>query len=222
MTSTPEAEYALRRAAMVREQLVGRGIRDERVLAAMGAIPRHLFVPPEVRAEAYADKPLPLERSRGHRETISQPYIVALMSELLGLTGRERVLEIGTGSGYQAAVLARLAAQVYTIERAANLAAAAAARLQELGLSNVIVRTADGSGGLPDAAPFDAILVAAAAPEIPDVLRAQLADGGRLLIPVGPAGEQALYRVTRRGDTFADEKIAPVAFVPLRGQYGWH
>jgi protein-L-isoaspartate(D-aspartate) O-methyltransferase len=202
---------------MVHEQLAQRGIRDGRVLAAMAAVPRHAFVPPEARARAYDDTPLPI----GGGQTISQPYLVAYMLEALHLGGSERVLEVGTGSGYGAAVLARLAGQVFSIERDADLGARAGERLAALELANVEVVIGDGSQGLPDEAPFDAIVVTAAAPEVPPPLRLQLADGGRLVLPVGDVLGQTLVRVTRLGERWQHEALAPVLFVPLRGLYGW-
>ncbi|OGO38412.1 MAG: protein-L-isoaspartate O-methyltransferase [Chloroflexi bacterium RBG_16_57_11] len=209
--------YASEREHMVESQIVRRGVRDVRVLEAMRDVPRHVFVAPEYRYLAYADGPLPI----GNGQTISQPYIVALMSELLELRGDEMVLEVGTGSGYQAAVLARLARQVHTIERYANLARYAAGILQELGLDNVHVHTGDGTKGLPDFAPYTGIIVTAAAPNIPRPLLDQLEDGGRLVIPVGSRGGQVLERWTRHGERFDYESIIPVAFVPLVGEQGW-
>lgn len=212
-----EAFYTAERHRMVAEQLVARGITAPRVLQAMRAVPRHLFVPEEYRHLAYADGPLPI----GEDQTISQPYIVALMTQLLELKGDETVLEIGTGSGYQAAVLGKLARQVYTIEIHDTLARKAARTLQQLGYSNVSVMTGDGSRGLLAHGPFDGILVAAAAPEVRGVLLEQLANGGRLVIPIGGEAGQVLQRWTRRGNHFKREEIAPVAFVPLRGKLGW-
>lgn len=206
------------RARMVREQLAGRGIRDPRVLAVMGAVPRHLFVPPDHRAKAYADQPLPI----GEGQTISQPYIVARMTELLALQGDENVLEIGGGSGYQAAVLAGLARQVISIERHEALAQRAAATLHELGITNVTVIHADGSGGWPPLAPYDAILMAAAAPRVPPPLLDQLAEGGRLALPAGGRRVQRLERHTRHADAVKVETFTEVAFVPLRGEHGWN
>ncbi len=202
---------------MVRTQIAARGITDERVLEAMRRVPRHIFVPELHRDEAYADYPLPI----GHGQTISQPFIVALMCSLLGLQGDEKVLEVGTGSGYQAAVLAHLAREVHTIERIPALAEQAARRLAELGLENVHVHIGDGSLGLPDEAPFDGILVAAAAPRVPQPLLEQLSDGGRLVAPVGSRGWQVLERWTRRGNSWKREIYDSVAFVPLIGEHGW-
>ena len=205
------------RRRMVREQLIDRDIRDARVLDAMAAVPRHLFTPPEYRNMAYDDGPLPI----GERQTISQPYIVALMTEMLKLSGDENVLEVGTGSGYQAAVLAHLAQSVHTIERHEPLAQQAAATLSELGLRNVFIHIGDGSLGWPPDAPYDGIIVTAAAPHAPQPLLDQLADRGRLVVPVGGVGGQYLEVWQRDGVDFTHEALVPVAFVPLRGQYGW-
>ena len=202
---------------MVSEQLASRNIRDHRVLSAMRAVPREQFVPPEHRYLAYADGPLPI----GQGQTISQPYIVALMTQLLELQGDEIVLEIGTGSGYQAAVLARIASSVHTIERHASLAHSAEQALSQLGMENVQVHIGDGTQGLPELAPFEAIIVTAAAPEVPQPLLAQLAEGGRLVIPVGGRRGQYLQRWRRHADEFKSEMLEPVAFVPLLGEHGW-
>ena len=212
-----ETYFAGERQRMVREQLIERDIRDERLLQAMREVPRHRFVPPEYERMAYNDGPLPI----GSGQTISQPYIVALMTQMLRLEGDENVLEVGTGSGYQAAILGRLAKRVHTIERHAELARQAGALLQSLGLDNVSVHIGDGSLGLPEYAPFQAILVTAAAPEAPKSLLSQLADGGRLVTPVGGRASQFLERWERRGASFDQDVLVPVAFVPLRGQYGW-
>ena len=202
---------------MVAEQIVPRGVRDPRLLAVMETLPRHLFVPTDELAYAYADGPLPI----GHAQTISQPFIVAWMTELLQLRGHERVLEIGAGSGYQAAVLAKLAAEVYTVEIIPELAARAVQVFRELEIANVHVHIADGTLGWPEHAPYDRILVAAAAPSAPEPLLGQLADGGRMVIPVGSRGLQVLEVWTRRGEKFHCEMNIGVAFVPLRGKYGW-
>jgi len=212
-----EPFYDKERQNMVDEQLVGRDLRDERVLEAMRAVPRHLFVPPEYRHMAYCDGPLPI----GSRQTISQPYIVALMTQLLRLEGDENTLEVGTGSGYQAAVLAHLSRQVHTIERHAELAKQAAEVLKGLGLNNVTVHVGDGTLGLPEFAPFQAIMVTAAAPEVPRTLLDQLDEGGRLVVPVGGRMNQFLERWERKGPKFEQDVLVPVAFVPLRGQHGW-
>jgi len=209
----PASEAGRARERMVREQIEARGVRDPLTLAAMRKVPRHELVPEIVRAAAHQDYPLPI----GLGQTISQPYIVAFMTEALGLRGGEKVLEIGTGSGYQAAVLAEIAAQVYTIEIVAPLAERARADLARLGYANVHVRAGDGYLGWPEAAPFDAIIVTAAAPKIPEPLKAQLKDGGRLVIPVGEE-YQSLVVLTRTGSRFAEQTVLPVRFVPMTGQ----
>ncbi len=209
-------EYSVARRQMV-EQIARRGLREPRLLAAFERVPRHLFVPREHWPWAYADGPLPI----GFGQTISQPYVVALMTDLLHLKGDERVLEVGTGSGYQAAILAHLAAVVHTVEFLPELAARAEKVLRELALDNVSCHVGDGSLGWPQAAPYDAILVAAAAPNVPPPLLDQLADGGRLVIPVGGRGFQSLEVWERRGDVFEREASIAVAFVPLRGEHGW-
>ena len=205
------------RKRMVTNQLERRGLHDTRLLAAFETVPRHLFVPEEYRYAAYDDSPLPI----GFNQTISQPYIVALMTDLLRLTGAERVLEVGTGSGYQAAILGRLAGEVHTIEFVPELAAAADKLLKELGFDNVHCHVGDGSLGLLETAPFDGILVAAAAPKTPKVLLAQLDDGGRMVIPVGGRGMQNLEVWKRDGEEFTSRIETAVAFVPLRGEQGW-
>ena len=207
--------FAESRARMVREQLAARGIRDERVLEVMGRVPRHELVPEAVRDDAYQDGPLPI----GEGQTISQPYIVAAMSEAAALEGSERVLEVGTGSGYQAAVLSALAAEVYTIELEPVLAARAKRDLERLGCTNVQTRTGDGYRGWPEAAPFDAILVTAAPDHVPPALLEQLAAGGRLVIPVGGRGDQELWLYTKSaGGEIERKRLMPVRFVPLRGE----
>jgi len=202
---------------MVRSQIAARGIQDQRVLDAMRTVPRHVFVPEHTIGSAYRDSPQPI----GQGQTISQPYIVALMTELLELSGNEKVLEIGTGSGYQAAILGHLAAEVITVERFPSLADDAAELLTRLGYDNVRVEIGDGSLGWPDDAPYDAIIVAAASPQMPEPLREQLADGGRLLAPIGPRWTQQLVRVLRIGSQFQTESLIGVAFVPLIGEHGW-
>ncbi len=202
---------------MVRHQLKARGIRDSSLLDAMRKVPRHLFVPPEYVAEAYADGPVPI----GGGQTISQPFMVAWMTELLALTGREKVLEVGTGSGYQSAVLSKLADRVITIERSSELAAEAHERLNRLGYANVEVVEGDGSEGYLPEAPYDGIIVTAGAPEIPPPLPEQLADGGRLVIPVGSSAMQMLVLVRREGDRFDMQELGSCSFVPLLGRYGW-
>lgn len=212
-----DEHLATLRERMVREQIEARGVTDRRVLEAMRRVPRHLFMPPEYRDAAYSDGPLPI----GHGQTISQPYIVAYMTALLHLKGDEKVLEIGTGSGYQAAVLAHLAREVHTVERIPALADRAEGLLRRLGLTNVTVHRGDGTLGLPEFAPYDAILVTAAAPKVPQSLLDQLADGGRLVIPVGSHGVQYLERWRRLGEEFRRQVLDAVAFVPLIGQEGW-
>lgn len=212
-----EELYAAERQRMVDEQIAGRDIRDKGVLRAMLSVPRHLFVPEEHRRLAYRDGPLPI----GGGQTISQPYIVALMTQLLELRGDEKVLEIGTGSGYQAAILSELAREVHSIERDPRLAEGAAKVLAVLNKVNVTVHTGDGSLGLPEYAPYQAILVTAAAPQVPPVILEQLAEGGRLVLPIGGRMEQYLEKWQRCGDEFIQDVLVPVAFVPLRGKYGW-
>jgi protein-L-isoaspartate(D-aspartate) O-methyltransferase len=206
------------RAAMVARQLRDRGIADERVLGVMGVIPREAFVEDRDRTIAYADEALPIEAG----QTISQPFMVARMTELLEVQPGDRILEIGTGSGYQAAVLATLGARVTSIERHASLVPAARARLRDLGLGDLVeVRVADGSLGDPGGAPWDGIIVTAAAPSIPDGLRDQLADGGHLVIPVGPRDRQILMAVTRHGDEWTERPEGACVFVPLIGEGGF-
>lgn len=200
---------------MVITQIQNRGVTDENVLAAMHAVPRHEFVPESMRDQAYEDMPLPI----GHDQTISQPYIVALMSELLALDPTSRVLEIGTGSGYQAAVLSRLAAEVYTIEIVEPLAQAAKETLARLGFSNLQVRSGNGWLGWPEAAPFDAIIVTCAPDKIPSALQEQLREGGRLVIPVGPeGGVQELFVMEKKDGVIVKKSVIPVRFVPMTGQ----
>lgn len=203
--------------AMVHDQVAERGIRDPRLLEVLRRTPRHWFVPPDLREQAYNDGPLPI----GLGQTISQPYMVAAMTHLLGLRGSETVLEIGTGSGYQAAILAQMAGTVHTIERHPQLAERARALLARLGYANVFVHTGDGSLGWPAAAPYDGILVTAAAPEPPPPLLDQLAEGGLLVIPVGGQDGQDLQRWKKEQGQVRRESLFPVAFVPLRGQLGW-
>jgi protein-L-isoaspartate(D-aspartate) O-methyltransferase len=202
---------------MVKRQLRARGIRDPRVLAAMLAVPRHAFVLPEFAAQAYSDKPLPI----GEGQNISQPYMVASMTEVLELSAADRVLEIGTGSGYQTAVLSLLARDVYTIENHGALAEAARERLARLGYASVHVHAGDGTLGLAEEAPFAAILVTAAAPSVPPPLLEQLAEGGRLVLPVGSVQEQQLQRIRRRDGRYFTELFYPCRFVPLVGRHGW-
>ncbi|MGH9710241.1 MAG: protein-L-isoaspartate(D-aspartate) O-methyltransferase [Candidatus Acidiferrales bacterium] len=202
---------------MVADQIRKRGIRSPKVLAAMERVPRHLFVPEESVARSYNDEPVPI----GERQTISQPYMVGAMTEALELEGHERVLEVGGGSGYQAAILAELAREVITIEARAPLADAARERLAKLGYRNVRVVTGDGTLGFAEAAPFDAILVAAAAPRIPPPLIEQLAEGGRLVIPVGKSDRQMLTRIRKSGGKAVQEELMVCQFVPLQGRHGW-
>src|SRR5438067_10089890 len=213
------ADLSAARGQMVAHQIVERGVRSEPVARAMREVPREAFMKEELREFAYSDSPLPI----GEGQTISQPYIVAYMAEALELEGGERVLEVGTGSGYAAAVLARIAGEVYTIERHPSLARSAEATLARLGFNNVRVIEGDGTRGWPQAAPYDAIVVAAGGIEVPPALRSQLALGGRLVIPVGPTPrEQQLVRVTRVDeDEFEQEDLLPVRFVAFIGEQGW-
>jgi len=206
-----------RRVQMVERQIAVRGVRDPRVLEALREVPRHLFVPDEQKPHAYEDRALPIASG----QTISQPYIVAIMTELLAPEPHHCILEIGTGSGYQTAVLSRLSKQVVTIERHPELARAAGEVFAVLGLGNVDVRVGDGTEGLPDEAPFDRILVTAGAPSIPESLRGQLADGGRLVLPVGPSGYQHLTVIDRFGNSFEQQEREACVFVPLIGRHGW-
>jgi protein-L-isoaspartate(D-aspartate) O-methyltransferase len=209
-----EERYAEARARMVREQLEARGVRDERVLAAMGRVPRHELVPAERRAHAYDDCPLPI----GYGQTISQPYVVAAMSEAVLLTKGEKVLEVGTGSGYQAAVLAELGAEVYTIELEEALAKRAAADLARLGYENVHVRQGNGYQGWPEEAPFDAIVVTAAPDHVPQPLLDQLAEGGHMVIPVGTSIQELLLLSKDEKGEIRRKSLFGVRFVPMRGE----
>ncbi|MCP3677469.1 MAG: protein-L-isoaspartate(D-aspartate) O-methyltransferase [Deltaproteobacteria bacterium] len=202
---------------MVESQIVPRGIGDERVIKSMLTVPRERFVEEGLKEQAYSDYPLPI----GEGQTISQPYIVALMTESLALEGHERVLEIGTGSGYQTSILALLAEKIYTIERITALASRARKLFDEVHCSNVVIRIGDGTDGWPEEAPFEAIIVTAASPEVPETLLKQLADGGRLVIPVGSEFEQTLLKVTRRGERFIKESMGGCRFVKLIGRHGW-
>jgi len=210
-------DFAVQRQNMVREQLRARGIQDGRVLAAMAQVPRHEFVDQEYRDQAYDDHPLPI----GEGQTLSQPYIVAIMLEVLSLTGSETVLEIGTGSGYEAALLGKLASRVYSMERHGSLASAAEKILGRLGFHNVTVVVGDGSEGLPDHAPFDGIVVSAAAPRIPKALFDQLGEGGRLVVPVGPAYAQELQLVRKQDGRALVVNLEGCRFVPLIGGQGY-
>src|SRR5947209_15038011 len=202
---------------MVQEYVAGRGIKDERILQAMREVPRHLFVPQLVTAKAYGPGALPI----GAKQTISQPYIVARVIELLELRGTEKVLAIGTGTGYQAVVLSKLCAKVFSIERVNELALRAAELIRELKIYNATVKVFDGTYGWSDQAPFDRIIVAAAAPSIPEPLVQQLARGGKMIIPIGAEGAQRLARVTRVGTGTQIEDCGAAAFVPLVGKFGW-
>jgi protein-L-isoaspartate(D-aspartate) O-methyltransferase len=220
LTAAPPAaaqgpdELAERRQRMVEEQIRGRGIRQPEVLRAMAEVPRHLFVPKELREEAYEDKALPIE----YGQTISQPYVVALMTELLDLSGDEKVLEIGTGSGYHSAVLSRVADEVYSIEIIESLGRRAATRLAYLGFGKVQVRIGDGYAGWPQQEPFDAIILTAAPPRLPEPLFEQLKVGGRMVVPVGDYLQDLLLIVKNRDGTRTSKRIAPVRFVPMTGE----
>jgi len=209
--------YEPERRLMVETQLRPRGIKDERVLEAMGNVPRHMFVSEDMRGSAYDDRALPI----GEGQTISQPYMVAVMTELLELEGGGKVLEIGTGSGYQTAVLSMLASEVHTMERIPSIASRAETRLSDLGYSNVKVYVADGTIGLRVEAPFDGIIVTAGAPSIPEQYIEQLKHGGRLVIPVGTRYSQMLYQVTKMPDGIKESMFTPCVFVPLIGKEGW-
>jgi len=202
---------------MVEQQLKARGIEDKAVLTTMEKVPRELFVPHEYRESAYKDGPLPINEG----QTISQPYMVALMTQCLQLQGHEKVLEIGTGSGYQMAVLLSITPHVYSIERLPALAQYAIDNLRSLGYENLHIKVGDGSCGWPEEQLFDGIIVTAGATDVPSVLKEQLADGGRLVIPVGPRYSQKLLRITRRSDEFITEDFTACVFVPLIGKYGW-
>jgi protein-L-isoaspartate(D-aspartate) O-methyltransferase len=210
-------EFYYKRQKMVDNQIVKRGIKDKRVIEAMREIPRHLFVDEAFWDSAYDDTPLPI----GEKQTISQPYIVALMTELLGLKGEEKVLEIGTGSGYQAAILSRLAGFIYSIERIPSLAKRARKVLDELGVTNALLRIDDGTKGWEEHAPFDGIIVTAAAPFPPKPLLDQLKDGGRLVIPLGDEYNQDLTLIRKEGERFNSESYGPCRFVRLIGEHGW-
>ncbi len=212
--------YVKQRERMVEFQIRSRGIGDQRVLKVMGTIPRHIFIDEALRGQAYNDNPLPIDE----RQTISQPYIVALMTEALGLKGNEKVLELGTGSGYQTAILAELAERVFSIERIASLASGARKILDSLNYYNVAIRVGDGSYGWKEESPFDAIIVTAGAPDIPKTLVEQLAVGGRLVIPVGGRHSQALIKLTRLSEDIKDvkkEDLGGCRFVDLVGDHGW-
>ena len=218
MTSSLQTDAFLpRRESMVRTQLLARGIRDERVLGAMARVPRHEFVPEEYREQAYEDHPLPIRED----QTVSQPYIVAIMLEALALAPGDTVLEVGTGSGYVTAILCELAKQVYSVERIPSLAQSAKATITRLGYRNASIETGDGSQGLPERAPFDAIIVSAAAPRVPEALLAQLREGGRMVIPVGPVQAQVLKLVRRHQGQMVIADLEGCRFVPLIGGQGY-
>jgi len=214
--ASPEKLAALR-ANMIEHQLRRRGIKDPRVLDVMGALPREQFVPQSAWNEAYADRPLPI----GQGQTISQPYMVAIMSEAMSLQGHEKVLEIGTGSGYQTAILAHLADKIFTVERVRELGRKAEARFAEMGYTNILVRIADGTHGWTEEAPYDAILVTAGAPEAPKTYLDQLKVGGRLVIPIGSRGVQTLCCFTKERKQIVKDNYGQCVFVPLIGHYGW-
>jgi len=210
-------DFKLARERMVKNQLASRGVADEGVLQAMGKIPRHLFISEALAGEAYNDHPVPI----GEKQTISQPYIVALMTEALELKGKENTLEIGTGSGYQTAILAELSSRVYTIERIKSLLVDARKLLAQLGYSNILFKAFDGTLGWKEYAPFDAIMITAGAPSLPEPLMDQLADNGRMIIPVGDRYTQELIKVTKKGENLEQESLGGCRFVNLIGIHGW-
>lgn len=210
-------DYRLVRERMVKNQIISRGIRDERVLKAMEKVPRDRFVDEALVGEAYNDHPLPI----GHRQTISQPFIVALMTESLELIGKEKTLEIGTGSGYQTAILAELSKSVYTIEKISALLSKARYILNELGYDNVLYRVFDGTLGWKEYEPYDAIIVTAGAPKLPQPLLDQLAEGGRMIIPVGNRFSQDLIKITKKNGRFVEKNLGGCRFVDLLGVHGW-
>lgn len=211
-------EYAIARRLMVERQLIARGIKDQLVIDAMLQVPRHLFVEEALRGQAYSDYPLPI----GEKQTISQPYMVAFMTEALALRGSEKLLEIGTGSGYQTAVLAQIASRVYSVERIISLARRARKILDAIGCKNVNIKLSDGTCGWEEEGPFDGIIVTAGAPDVPGHYLEQLEIGGRLVIPVGSRESQILKRITRKGlQDFSEENLLDCRFVPLIGKDGW-
>ena len=212
-----DLDYGIAREKMVAEQLVKRGIKDPRVLAAMRKVPRHVFVDEALATRAYGDYPLPI----GEKQTISQPYMVALMTEALAPGPKDRVLEIGTGSGYQTAILAELCSKVFSVERIRVIAERAEKTLKELGYSNFLIRVGDGSKGWKEEAPFNGILVTAGAPGVPKVLEQQLTDGGGLIIPVGDEFSQSLIKIVRDKDEFHHHDLTGCVFVKLIGNHGW-
>jgi protein-L-isoaspartate(D-aspartate) O-methyltransferase len=210
-------DYHIARERMVKAQLIPRGINDKRVLEVMGKIPRDRFTEETLRGEAYNDHPLPI----GHKQTISQPYIVALMTEALELTGKERTLEIGSGSGYQTAILAELSEKVYTVERIRSLLVKSRKILAELGYNNILFKAFDGTLGWKEYEPYDAIIVTAGAPNIPQPLLDQLAEGGRLIIPVGNRFSQELIKMTKKRGEYIQKNLGGCRFVDLIGVHGW-
>jgi protein-L-isoaspartate(D-aspartate) O-methyltransferase len=211
-------EYSIARRLMVERQIIARGVRDRLVLDAMTHVPRHLFVEEALRGQAYSDYPLPI----GEKQTISQPYMVAFMTEALRLKGGEKVLEIGTGSGYQAAVVSQIASRVFSVERITDLARRARRVLDTIGCKNINIKLSDGTCGWQEESPFDAIIVTAGAPNVPPLYLEQLEIGGRLVIPVGSRGSQILKRITRTGlQEFSEENLLDCRFVPLIGKDGW-
>ena len=218
LNSTRKDSFQDARREMVEHQIARRGVQDPRVLSAMATVPREEFVDAKYREDAYVDRPLPI----GSGQTISQPYTVAMMCEAAQIGETDKVLEIGAGSGYGAAVLSRLAQSVHAVERLPELAKAAEERLQRLGYENVKVHTANGTMGLKEESPFDAIIVTAGARELPQPLVDQLSDGGRIIIPIGSHDGQTMFRYTRRGDDLSAENLGSFAFVPLIGEHGWH
>lgn len=210
-------DFSLAREGMVKKQLIPRGIKDEKVLQVMGKIPRHLFIEEALTGEAYNDHPVPI----GEKQTISQPYIVALMTEALELKGNEKTLEIGTGSGYQTAILAELSSRVFTIERIKSLLVNARKLLDQLGYSNILFKAFDGTMGWKEYAPFDAIIVTAGSPSLPKPLIDQLADNGRIIIPVGDRYSQELIKVTKKGKDLDQKSLGGCRFVNLIGVHGW-
>ncbi len=210
-------DFGIAREKMVKDQLVARGIKNKRVLQVMGKIPRHLFIEEVLAGEAYNDHPVTI----GEKQTISQPYLVALMTEILELKGDENTLEIGTGSGYQTAILAELSSRVYTVERIKSLLVNARKLLSELGYSNILFKAFDGTLGWNEYAPFDAIMVTAGAPSLPGPLMDQLADNGRMIVPVGDRYSQELIKVIRKGNSLEQENLGGCRFVNLIGVHGW-
>jgi protein-L-isoaspartate(D-aspartate) O-methyltransferase len=210
-------DYRLSRERMVKNQLMPRGITDKRVLASMGKVQRHLFMEEALVGEAYKDHPLPI----GHKQTISQPFIVAQMTQALGLTGNEKVLEIGTGSGYQTAVLAELCSKVCTIERIRPLMERARYVLHELGYTNILFKSYDGTLGWEEWAPYDAIIITAGTPSVPEPLLGQLVDGGKMVVPVGDKAGQQLIKITRKNGAYDKKSLGGCRFVDLIGAHGW-